>query len=146
MECPTAEVLQAMANVQRYRESAGKELADLPLMCTRRAEAITELAYEEVHFAQMPPTLRYQKLARIRLGGGTNWCRHVNVTNGTHQILSVCAGVQSVTALTRTLEQGACARHNRAHVPGNPVCSGFHGHHGIQLESLVVVLAMDSAQ
>ena len=63
---PSAEVLQAMANVQRYRESAGKELADLPLMCTRRAEAITELAYEEAHFAQMPPTLRYQKLAQIR--------------------------------------------------------------------------------
>ena len=124
---PSAEVLQAMANVQRYRESAGKELADLPLMCTRRAEAITELAYEEAHFAQMPPTLRYQKLARIRLGGGTNWCRHVKGTKDTHQILSVCAGVQSVTALTRTLEQGACARHNRAHVPGNPLCPGL-GH------------------
>ena len=95
-----------MANVQRYRESAGKELADLPLMCTRRAEAITELAYEEAHFAQMPPTLRYQKLARIRLGGGTNRCRHVKGTNDAHHILSVCAGVPSVTALTRTLEQG----------------------------------------
>ena len=122
---PSAEVLQAMANVQRYRESAGKELADLPVMCTRRAEAITEMAYEEAHFAQMPPTLRYQKLARIRLGGGTNWCRHVKGANDTQQILSVCAGVQSVTALTRTLEQGACARHNRAHGPGNPVCPGL---------------------
>ena len=88
---PSAEVLQAMANVQRYRESAGKELADLPVMCTRRAEAITEMAYEEAHFAQMPPTLRYQKLARMRLGGGTNWCRHVKGTSHTHQLLSVCA-------------------------------------------------------
>ena len=80
-----------MANVQRYRASVGEKLADLPLMCARRAEAITELAYEAAHFTQMAPTLRYQKLARIRLGGGTNWCRHAKGTTATHHILSVCA-------------------------------------------------------
>ena len=43
------EVLKAMVNVQRYRNSSGKELADLRATYSRREDAITELADEAAH-------------------------------------------------------------------------------------------------
>ena len=50
-----------MANLQSYRASHGEELADVPLMCARRAEAITEMAYEAV-----PPKPQNPKTPNIR--------------------------------------------------------------------------------
>ena len=124
---PSAALLQAMERTQRVREAAHATL-DIATTCERRAEAITEMAYEETHFANIPEALRYQKLARMRLHGCPQWRdRARGSTNRTHRYLSVCTGIQSVEGLSISISEGDCARHSRNHGPGNPQCEGMTG-------------------
>ena len=80
-----------------------------------------EMAYEKAHFANMPPSLRCQRLARIRLHGCPRWQRRHHAQD----ILDMSNGIQSVEALSQSLHEGACARHNKSHGPGNPHCEGM---------------------
>ena len=58
----------------------------------------------------------------------------------THRILLICAGVRSVSSLTAMLEESECARHKRAHVPGNPICCGTASFTGLGSSSCPVNL------
>ena len=119
---PSAALLQAMDCTQKAR--AGVQYAQaICTTCVRRAEAIMEMAYENAHFANMPPSLRCQRLARIRLHGCPRWQR----THHAQDILDMSHGIQSVEALSQSLHEGACARHNKSHGPGNPHCEGMTG-------------------
>ena len=86
---PSAALLQAMARTQQAREGA-QYTTDIATTCERRAEAIKEIAYEEAHFANIPPSLRYQRLARIRLHGCPQWQRK----HHTQDILDACNTVR----------------------------------------------------
>ena len=119
---PSAALLQAMECTRQAREGA-QYTPDIATICERRAGAIMEIAYEEAHFAQMPPSLRYQRLARIRLHGCPRWQRQHHAQD----VLEACHGIQSVEALSRSLHEGNCARHNKTHGPGNPHCEGMAG-------------------
>ena len=124
---PSAELVQAMERVQRVRGVAPATV-DMATTCLRRAEAITEMAYEEAHFEHMPESYRYQRLARMRLRGCPQWGRRARGRNHlTSRYMSVCAGMQSVAVLSQTLDEGNCARHNKAHGPGNAHCRGMAG-------------------
>ena len=79
-DSPGTHLLQAIAHVQRLRD-ASTDRVDMNAMCMRRAEAITELAYEQEHLKCLPPTLQYQKLARLRLGDCTRWHRRDHPPN-----------------------------------------------------------------
>ena len=119
---PSTALLQAMDHTQKAR--AGVQYAQaICTTCERRAEAITEMVYEKTHFANMPPSLRCQRLARIRLHGCPRWLRRHHAQD----ILDMSNGIQSVEALSQSLHEGACARHNTSHGPGNPHCEGMAG-------------------
>ena len=84
-DSPGTHLLQAIAHVQRLRD-ASTDRVDMNAMCMRRAEAITELAYEQEHLKCLPQTLQYQKLARLRLAAAvkanstpTEFCQYVRV-------------------------------------------------------------------
>ena len=113
---PSEQMLQAMDKVQRWRDGPGLAHADLATTCLRRAEALTEMAYEEACHGDLPEICRYQRLARIRLRGCAQWTRRAKCSN---------QGIQNVTTLKARLEAGSCERHNRTHGPGNPHCGGL---------------------
>ena len=123
---PSMALLQAMAKTQRVR-GAAHAAADIVTTCERRAEAITELAYEEAHSEQMPEAFRYQRLARIRLQGCPDWKRVRGDKSRTHRYMTVCSGIRSVEALSIAINDGDCSRHGRAHGPGNEHCQGMAG-------------------
>ena len=77
---PGTHLLQAIAHVQRLRD-ASTDRVDMNAMCMRRAEAITELAYEQEHLKCLPQTLQYHKLARLRWGDCTRWHRRDHPPN-----------------------------------------------------------------
>ena len=123
---PSAEVLQAMQDVQRQRaSSSGMMQSDTAQVCAQRAEAITALAYEETYSQALPDSLRYQRLARIWLSNPTTWHRRAKDRSVTSRYLSVCAGIKSVDSLTRKLVDAVCAQHQKPHAPGNQGCIGM---------------------
>ena len=65
--CPSEQMLQAIDKVQRWRDGPALAHADLATTCLRRAEALTEMAYEEACHGDLPEICRYQRLTRIRL-------------------------------------------------------------------------------
>ena len=91
------------------------------------------MAYEEAQFANIPPSLRYQRLAQIRLHGCPRWrqqrARGIAAEGLLHtqSYLSVCTGIQTVEALSQSLHEGFCGRHKTTHGPGNPHCEGMAG-------------------
>ena len=119
-DSPGTHLLQAIAHVQRLRD-ASTDRVDMNAMCMRRAEAITELAYEQEHLKCLPQTLQYQKLARLRLGDCTRWHRRDQGKLDTSRILSICASVRGVSSLISVLESSECARHQRARERFGPV-------------------------
>ena len=119
---PSAALLQAIERTHQARGDA-RSTPDIATTCERRAEAIMEIAYEKAHFADIPPRLRYQKLARMRLHGCPRWQR----SHHAQDIFSLCTGISSVAALSQSLHEGNCARHNKTHGPGNPQCGGMAG-------------------
>ena len=97
---PSAALLQAMDRTQQAR-GAAHDTVDIATICERRAEAIKDMAYEEAHFANIPPSLRYQRLARIRLHGCPRWQRRAagiaaEGLSHTHSYLNVCTGIHTV--------------------------------------------------
>lgn len=120
---PSAEVLEAMGDVQRHRAAGSAVFSDMPSMCSQRAEAMTALAYEDGH--ALPEALRYQRLARIRLSNPTSWHRTAKDKSVTTRFLAVSAGVSSSANLSSMLERSTCSRHERPHAPGNPQCCGL---------------------
>ena len=123
-DTPSAALIQAMERVQRVREAQPGTL-DIVTTCQRRAEAITALAYEDAHFAKIPPALRYQRLARIRIQGVRPWRRRRgHKDNQLIGYLSTSSGIQSLESLSKSLHEGACERHNKAHGPNNLHCKG----------------------
>ena len=124
---PSAQLLQAMEQVQRVRGNVAGTM-DMGSTCVRRAEAITELMYEEAHKEHIPKSFHYQRLAQMRLRGCPQWSQRARSTrhaNYTSKYLSVCTGIQSLEVLDRLLDEGGCGRHNRVHGPGNPHCGGM---------------------
>ena len=119
---PSAALLNAMDLTHKARAGA-QYTPSIATTASRRAEAIMEIAYEKAHFDDMPPSLRYQRLARIRIHGCPRWQRHHHAQD----ILEMCNGIQSVEALTQSLHEGTCERHNKSHGPGNPHCQGMSG-------------------
>ena len=55
---PSAQLLQAMEQAQRVRRVAPAAV-DTISTCALRAEAITELTYEETYFEHLPDSSRY---------------------------------------------------------------------------------------
>eukprot|EP00974_Lingulodinium_polyedra_P058166 5602538-Lingulodinium_polyedra.AAC.1 len=58
---------------------------DIATTCERQAEAIAEMAYAEAQPANIPPTLRHQRLARMRPNGCPPWQRKRNSKSWTHR-------------------------------------------------------------
>ena len=56
-------------------------------------------------------------MARPRLRGCPQWGRRARGRNLASQYLSVSTGIQSAEVLNQLLEEGKCARHNKAHAP-----------------------------
>ena len=81
-----------MEQVQRVRGVAPAAV-DMLTTCMRRAQAITELAYEETHVEHLPESYRYQRLARARLRGRPQWGRRARGANLASQYLSVSTGI-----------------------------------------------------
>eukprot|EP00974_Lingulodinium_polyedra_P057825 5568315-Lingulodinium_polyedra.AAC.1 len=64
----------------------------------------------------MPESFRYQKLARARLHGCLPWqsrSRGAAGKNPTGQYLIVSTGMRSEEALSLSIDEGNCARHNK---------------------------------
>ena len=125
---PSAALLQAMDRTQQAR-GAAHDTADIATICERRAEAIKEMAYEKAHFANIPPSLRYQRLAQIRLHGCPRWQQRTRAIGSlhVHSYLTMCRGIETVEALSQVLQEGDCARHKKTHGPSNPHCEGMAG-------------------
>ena len=62
---PSAEVVDAMAEVQTVRATTCVKQANLASMGAQRAEAILALAYEQAAGESLPASLRGHRLARI---------------------------------------------------------------------------------
>ena len=120
---PTAEVIEAMAEMQRIRTIEG--CPDVVASCTMRAEAITALAYEETAGQTLPESMRYQRLARLRLANSTPWYKSMRDRSLTRRYMAASASVASEARHSTMLERSRCARHGKEHGPGNPQCCGL---------------------
>ena len=129
---PTEPLLRAMGLVQRARGEASAA-PDTVTTCMRRAEALTELAYETSHAASLPESCRYQRLETQRPQGVPVWDRFAKGRSVTSVYLSVSSGILSEAALEQVIADGNCARHGRANASGNSLCEGMVGLSAIML-------------
>jgi len=127
--CPWSEPSAELVSTMRLAAGCGlgAEGRDVGTACLARADAIRQLAYEEVHGSQLPEALKYQRAARCRLTNPGAWKRCV-VTDQrlvTTSYLQACAGVPALEEMASRLANADCGQWGPVHEPGNRVCVGL---------------------
>ena len=115
---PSDEIVQAIGGVA----SSEHTVADGPARCLSRRHAMEALAYEAVHFKELPEILRYHRGARRHLINPKEWQRSVCARENTRKYILACSKVIGVDALASEMEQWECVRDSgRAH---SSICVG----------------------